>query len=68
MSGLEVARKMRADPGLSATRLIALSGYALPEDVDRATAAGFDLHLAKPVDLPALEQALSELPARAARA
>jgi CheY-like chemotaxis protein len=36
--------------------LVALSGYALPEDVERAFVAGFDQHLAKPPDLNELEQ------------
>jgi CheY-like chemotaxis protein len=27
-----------------------VSGYALPEDVERARHAGFDRHMAKPVD------------------
>jgi CheY-like chemotaxis protein len=60
LSGFEVARAFRADPDLSAIPLIALSGYALPEDVDRARGAGFDLHLAKPPDLPALERSIAE--------
>jgi signal transduction histidine kinase/ActR/RegA family two-component response regulator len=60
MNGFEVAREIRADPNLRTSTLIALSGYALPEDVDRAVAAGFDLHLAKPPDLFALEQSIAE--------
>ena len=32
--------KARAVPGLDGTRLIALSGYAQPEDVRRAVEAG----------------------------
>jgi signal transduction histidine kinase/CheY-like chemotaxis protein len=66
MDGYEVARTIRADPALRATRLVALTGYAGPDDVERALAAGFDLHLAKPPDLSALERVLAELPARAA--
>ena len=59
MDGYEVARALRADPTLRSARLIALSGYALPDDVDRAKAAGFDLHLAKPADLSALELSMA---------
>ncbi len=53
MSGYEVARRLRAlrPNGL---RLIAVSGYAAPEDVDASRKAGFDAHLAKPPDLDAL--------------
>jgi PAS domain S-box-containing protein len=61
IDGYEVARRMRADPGLSEVRLFALSGYGRPEDVARSKAAGFDLHLAKPPNLPALEAALGKL-------
>ncbi len=50
MDGFEVGRALRADPALSRTTLVALSGYALPEDVEKAREAGFDRHLAKPVD------------------
>lgn len=58
MDGFAVARAMRADPKLGRVRLVALSGYAQPEDVARAAEAGFDDHLAKPPTLEALERAL----------
>jgi CheY-like chemotaxis protein len=48
MDGYEVARRIRADASLRATRLVALSGYAQSGDVGKARAAGFDDHLAKP--------------------
>jgi CheY-like chemotaxis protein len=49
MDGYEVARQLRAG-GTRAIRLVAVSGYAQPEDVARATEAGFDAHVAKPLD------------------
>lgn len=57
MSGYEVARRLRAD-GYEA-QLVALSGYAQPDDVARALAAGFHRHLAKPADPVALEALLA---------
>ena len=57
MTGYEVARRLRTGGG-PALRLVALSGYAAPEDVRKAMASGFDAHLAKPVDLTALERAM----------
>jgi CheY-like chemotaxis protein len=48
--GLEVGRALRADPATAGARLIAVSGYGQEEDVRRSLEAGFDLHLAKPVD------------------
>ena len=41
------------------TLLIALTGYRLPKDRNRALDAGFDGHLVKPVDEAALEKLLS---------
>jgi PAS domain S-box-containing protein len=59
MDGFEVARAFRADEGLKGTYLVALSGYALPEDLQRAAEAGFDRHLAKPPSLEKIEEALA---------
>jgi PAS domain S-box-containing protein len=59
MNGYEVARKLRALPGLERVRLIALTGYGQAEDQARAQAAGFDDHLMKPVESLALKQALA---------
>ena len=63
MDGYDVARAVRHDPGLQSVWLVALSGYALPEDLERASEAGFQQHLAKPPSVEALERVLSELPA-----
>jgi PAS domain S-box-containing protein len=48
LDGYEVARRLRAAG--SRARLLALTGYAAAEDVERSRAAGFDEHLAKPPD------------------
>jgi PAS domain S-box-containing protein len=60
MDGYEVAREMRADPELGRAGLVALSGYAQPEDVAMAKEAGFDAHLAKPPSIDALERTLAD--------
>jgi signal transduction histidine kinase len=57
MDGYEVARRLRS--GGSNAQLIALTGYGRREDVQRAKAEGFDLHMVKPVDIPALLQRLA---------
>jgi len=36
-----------------------LTGYALPKDLRRAAAAGFDHHLAKPPSFEALDELLA---------
>lgn len=47
IDGFEVARRLRAAPGTSGLRILALTGYG--EARDAALAAGFDDHLVKPV-------------------
>ena len=49
MDGYEVARRMRAVPGIEDATLVALTGYGQHEDRERARTAGFDHHLLKPV-------------------
>jgi CheY-like chemotaxis protein len=58
MSGYDVARALRQDPHMANVRLIAVSGYGQPEDRERARAAGFDLHLTKPVPPDDLQRVL----------
>lgn len=60
MNGYEVGRNIRADDELRDTFLIALTGYALPEDLDKAMEAGFQRHLAKPVDITKLKLTLAD--------
>jgi two-component system CheB/CheR fusion protein len=62
MDGFEVARAFRADGTLKKTYLVALSGYALPEDLQRAAHAGFEQHLPKPPSIDVLEDLLAKIP------
>jgi two-component system, sensor histidine kinase len=48
MDGYDVARRLRTQLG-AAVLLIAVTGYAAPDDVEHARAAGFDAHVTKPV-------------------
>jgi CheY-like chemotaxis protein len=61
MDGYEVARALRADENLRPMLLVALTGYAQPEDLRRAAAAGFDAHVAKPASIQTIEEVLSRL-------
>jgi two-component system CheB/CheR fusion protein len=47
--------------GLSA---IALSGYGMEEDRERSRKSGFFIHLTKPIDIHALEDAIAVAPPR----
>jgi PAS domain S-box-containing protein len=58
MDGYEVAHELRAARGRD-VRLVAISGYAQPEDVTHAAQAGFDEHVAKPCAPAQIEQLLS---------
>lgn len=63
MNGYEVARQLRAraqslPPGVR-PRLVAVSGYAQPDDLARAAEAGFDEHVVKPPDLERIEGLLA---------
>jgi CheY-like chemotaxis protein len=57
LSGYDFARIVRREqPG--GIRLVAVSGYAQPEDLRRALEAGFDAHVAKPAQPADIERLL----------
>ena len=56
--GYEVAGAIRKALGHK-VRLVALTGYGLPEDEQRAKRAGFDEHVVKPVDEATLARVLA---------
>jgi CheY-like chemotaxis protein len=58
LDGYEVGSRIRDDLGTS-VMLCAITGYGRPEDVRRATDAGFDTHLVKPVSPDALRDILA---------
>jgi two-component system, chemotaxis family, CheB/CheR fusion protein len=62
MSGYDICRAFRADEVLSRVVLVALSGYAQPDDRERAATAGFRSHVAKPPTRHDLERAMEALP------
>ena len=57
ISGYDVARRIRTELD-GAITLVALTGYGQPEDRQRSLAAGFDVHLVKPITLERLEEAI----------
>ncbi|NOT25488.1 MAG: PAS domain S-box protein [Acidobacteria bacterium] len=64
MNGYEVCRHIRKQSWGRDMVLIALTGWGQEEHLRRSREAGFDLHMVKPVDHDALEQALASLPTR----
>jgi PAS domain S-box-containing protein len=61
MDGYEAVRRIRAGEAgahAASSRILALTANAMPEDVERCTQGGFDMHLPKPVTLAALSAAM----------
>jgi two-component system CheB/CheR fusion protein len=59
IDGYETARRLRASPGFGATELVALTGYGQTGDRSKASEAGFDLHVVKPIRADVLLRLLS---------
>ena len=58
MDGYEVALALRARPDCGGLRIIALTAWGDAEARARTAASGFNLHMTKPAELPALLGAL----------
>jgi len=58
LTGYDVASKVRQLRDGDAVMLIALTGWGQPADRERASKAGFDHHLTKPIDHDALAELL----------
>jgi len=50
MDGLELTRRLKADPATRAIAIVGLTAYAMKGDAERALAAGFDGYISKPID------------------
>jgi CheY-like chemotaxis protein len=58
MNGCQVAEAIRLDRRFDQPVLVALTGWGSEDDRERTSAAGFDLHLTKPISLEAIERML----------
>jgi PAS domain S-box-containing protein len=58
ITGYDVARQIRREPWGGDVLLLAITGWGQREDKERASAAGFDYHLTKPVDADQVEKLL----------
>lgn len=61
MDGHELAQCLRAQTPTAKSVLIAVTGYGHERDREKASAAGFDHHLVKPVDTVKLTSILAEI-------
>ncbi len=62
LNGLQAAHLIREQPWGRQVVLAAITGWGQDEDKRKATEAGFDRHLTKPVDPAALDKLLASLP------
>lgn len=65
LDGWEATRRLRSDPELGRTPVIALSAHAARADVQRALDAGADAYVTKPIDEDELRATIARLLERA---
>jgi CheY-like chemotaxis protein len=54
VDGLELTRRLKADPETAKIPIVAVTAYAMKGDLERALAAGCDDYVTKPIDTRAL--------------
>jgi CheY-like chemotaxis protein len=64
IDGLELTRRLKADPSTRAILVVAVTAYAMKGDQDKAAAAGCDDYITKPIDTRALPETVARLLAR----
>ena len=57
--GLELTRRLKADPDTQNIKIIAVTAYAMKGDQDRAFAAGCDDYVTKPIDTRTLPETIA---------
>ncbi|RTL35427.1 MAG: response regulator [Burkholderiales bacterium] len=65
MDGRELLQRLRADPRLASVPAVAVSADAMPDEIRRTLASGFDAYWTKPLDIEHLPAALHALLSRA---
>jgi two-component system, cell cycle response regulator DivK len=59
IDGLELTRRLKAAPATRHIVIIAVTAYAMKGDQDKATAAGCDGYVTKPIDTRALPELIA---------
>lgn len=54
VDGLELTRRLKADPQTRDIKIVAVTAYAMKGDQEKALAAGCDAYVTKPIDTRAL--------------
>jgi CheY-like chemotaxis protein len=60
MDGLELTRRLKADPATRPIRIVGLTAYAMKGDPERILAAGCDGYIPKPIDTRRLPDQVRE--------
>jgi two-component system cell cycle response regulator DivK len=64
MDGLELTRRLKADPRMRGVIIVALTAYAMKGDEERVLAAGCDGYIGKPIDTRRLPSVIADYLAR----
>ena len=64
IDGLELTRRLKADPATRDIVIVAVTAYAMKGDQDKALAAGCDEYITKPIDTRALPETIARHLAR----
>ena len=64
IDGLELTRRLKADPATRDIVIIAVTAYAMKGDQDKALAAGCDDYITKPIDTRTLPETIARHLAR----
>lgn len=60
IDGLELTRRLKADPRWNRTPIIAVTAYAMKGDEEKARAAGVDGYVCKPIQKDAFRRIVAE--------
>jgi CheY-like chemotaxis protein len=60
VDGLELTRRLKADPATRDITIIAVTAYAMKGDQEKAFAAGCDDYVTKPIDTRALPELIAK--------
>jgi CheY-like chemotaxis protein len=67
MDGLELTRRLKADPARRGITILAMTAYAMKGDDEKAFAAGCDGYVTKPIDTRALPSVVADYLASSGR-
>jgi CheY-like chemotaxis protein len=59
IDGLELTRRLKADPATRDIKIIAVTAYAMKGDQEKALAAGCDAYVTKPIDTRGLPDVIA---------